>query len=525
MNVIDLELKKPDKFGVTVTRIFARKAPVYAVYEADWRIMVTFADEVEKEQAQRKAMSALAPLRGEIDGLLDGWREGTNRTPFGTPRGSSGLLAKAIMYNRRVADALIVALEDDIPNATAILDTIKRDIMDERVARARFEYMIAAGLGAFALMFMSWLITATYPLLMASPPAATARAAMTAPAVAAQPRAAPTGTPGKLVAAPGRRTAPAPDTSRSARARGVAGILLFAAGLVSFGLIYVQMRAGFNAAYRAQKSVERAQAEYRRQLVSDPTADEPDYLRVPGPWEVVASAVVPGLLLFFAIALPVWAVLWIPSYSNIAVTHYPGSYSDVVTLWRAAAAGSIGAFFSIAIGIRKRTVLPDLLRTSNLMDAALRISIGFIGGGVLMALLIVKVVSLKFGDFTLGDTSLMGVLVAGFIAGFSERLVPDLLDQASVKVGTPTPAPRAIPPIPPKKDGDGGGDGDAGKPKPDDPDGSDPLPEEAHADGCASDHEVEDDQVMDDAQLPAASGGVAVVPGPASGAAAGGPTP
>ncbi len=47
-------------------------------------------------------------------------------------------------------------------------------------------------------------------------------------------------------------------------------------------------------------------------------------------------------------------------------------------LWLAARAGTVGAWFSVALAIKNRTVLPNLQRRDNYSDACLRIAIGFI---------------------------------------------------------------------------------------------------------------------------------------------------
>jgi hypothetical protein len=94
--------------------------------------------------------------------------------------------------------------------------------------------------------------------------------------------------------------------------------------------------------------------------------------------------------------------------------------------WLAARAGTVGAFFSIALGI----LLTNLHRRDNLADATLRILIGIIAAGVLVLMLSSKLLpGFKIGDAGISGTEItwQTVLVVGFVAGFLERLVPDLL--------------------------------------------------------------------------------------------------
>jgi hypothetical protein len=175
------------------------------------------------------------------------------------------------------------------------------------------------------------------------------------------------------------------------------------------------------------------------------------------------------------------------------------------------------------------------------MDAALRMLVGLIGAGVLVAMMHAGMVNVKFGlpapspgadagkpasapgakpDCGVADCSdqaWLEVLIFGFVAGFSERFVPDLLAKASPTAPTPGPAPAKAPPAPSSAAGTPAGKKpedatDAAPPgqKPGDPAHDD----EAHDDNCACDTPLDEAEATADEHLPAASGGVAT-PNPA----------
>jgi hypothetical protein len=117
----------------------------------------------------------------------------------------------------------------------------------------------------------------------------------------------------------------------------------------------------------------------------------------------------------------------------IASHYYP--FPDTSSnLWLAAKAGLVGAAFSIALGIRNRTVGLDLNRLDNITDGVLRLLIGVIAAGVLLLILASGILpNMKIGDMTVagGINSWKVVMVVGFIGGFLERLVPDLLEKGA----------------------------------------------------------------------------------------------
>ncbi|WP_375393594.1 hypothetical protein [uncultured Sphingomonas sp.] len=134
-----------DSAGNAIREFYACNPPAYAVYRTDARVMIAFADKGATERVQRAKLAPLGPLRSEINGLIDGWRSSRDHRR----------LAKARTFDRRTADAIVMALEDDdVSNATIELNAVRNAIIDGRKSAARFLYLITAFVVALALIVL-----------------------------------------------------------------------------------------------------------------------------------------------------------------------------------------------------------------------------------------------------------------------------------------------------------------------------------------------------------------------------------
>ncbi len=354
MDVSSIALGALDSAGATVEAVYAKNPPIYAVYRTKDRVMVHYADDDplksqsdQLKSTQRLVLSALNPLRGEINGLVDGWRA-SEKPEF---------QARARCFDRRVADAIILALEGDVTSACALLQTIKNDAKEERVSWARFAYLLVASAAVVATIAVICFLTSTW-----------------------------------------------------------------------FGK---------------------------------------------------------------------------------AIHTFP---TESQSLWLAGAAGSVGAFFSIAIAIRSRTILPDLRMRDNAADGVLRVVIGVIAAVLLVGLVQTRVVTLTIGVISLATSSATLVAIIGFTAGFLERLVPDLLAKSALASGAAPSPPRPAPDTRPGRAMEArvsnASDSTAVAR---DPDG-DGVEDITDACLCDDDKKVGEAEATPDSELPVAVGGVAREP-------------
>lgn len=146
----------------------------------------------------------------------------------------------------------------------------------------------------------------------------------------------------------------------------------------------------------------------------------------------------------FTIVVATYALLGLASLDAIQSMRVTTLYTGNVLV--GIAGGALGAFLSIAIALKDRTVLPDLQWTVNLSDAVLRMTVGIVAAVLLICLLnggFGVDLGLCEAGASCGHTDWMKIFSIGVFAGFFERLVPDLLEKTVGDTGlTPTPAAK-----------------------------------------------------------------------------------
>jgi hypothetical protein len=138
-------------------------------------------------------------------------------------------------------------------------------------------------------------------------------------------------------------------------------------------------------------------------------------------WYIVCSG---GVAATVAV-LTALAAIWCPFF-----TASGQSGSGLPHLLMATGSGAMGALLSTAIALRARAVATDGDLTSNLVDSCVRILIGVISAAALYLLLDSNLLEgLSLTPEALGAGRIWQIaMLAGFVAGFLERLVPELLE-------------------------------------------------------------------------------------------------
>jgi hypothetical protein len=114
--------------------------------------------------------------------------------------------------------------------------------------------------------------------------------------------------------------------------------------------------------------------------------------------------------------------------------------------------GLIGAVFSIGMRVQTLELVPCQDSFMNSVMGALRVVIGFIAGALLLLIFTATALGDGFAAFlqmqdqgmsglrTLARETWLPIAVLGFVGGFAERLVPNLLHRASDHLDSPTEA-------------------------------------------------------------------------------------
>ncbi len=121
LRVRDIRVGNKDGRGLRITHIYATQLDEYAIYQAG-EVMVQFADDAGKAQAQRKSIISVSSARAEVNVLVQG-------------------LACREICDRQLAYALQLAIDGDVDGAKATVAGAKTFVLAKRAARGRFQYL------------------------------------------------------------------------------------------------------------------------------------------------------------------------------------------------------------------------------------------------------------------------------------------------------------------------------------------------------------------------------------------------
>lgn len=152
-------------------------------------------------------------------------------------------------------------------------------------------------------------------------------------------------------------------------------------------------------------------------------------------------------------AVLVLAVCWL---LNSIIGDYFGdamiSARDRRLILAAMSTGVLGALYSIAMRIEQRALTSDVRRLDYFTDSFVRLGLGAMGAFILGCFLVSGAIEIHFGNGVnpgagdkTGPNFIFLILIGGVLAGFVERLVPDLLNSYAI---APRPAPAPPPAVP-----------------------------------------------------------------------------
>jgi hypothetical protein len=176
--VADIIPGAKDSTGSRILIVYSKIREIYAVYGTRERVSIQFADDQVLGGEQRRALVNLNPYRGQINGLIDGWRavgekgyHAPRRLLFWRSVSKCEVRAKVAMFDRRVADALVMALQADTCHAAALLAEIKADLLAERTSAARIDYIAIATLVTAAILLVAGIVGSSLALAALTAPA------------------------------------------------------------------------------------------------------------------------------------------------------------------------------------------------------------------------------------------------------------------------------------------------------------------------------------------------------------------
>lgn len=146
-HVSQIKRGAPDSRGVLVEHIYALRSEEYAIYGADG-IWVEFADAPDKEKEQRKAVLSIGEARADLASLLLGWKPRRRR-----------------VYDCKIAMALQLALDDQVTAAQKVIDSARADVLNERAAAGRLQYLASAVASCIVLGLLLVALGLKFPLV------------------------------------------------------------------------------------------------------------------------------------------------------------------------------------------------------------------------------------------------------------------------------------------------------------------------------------------------------------------------